>query len=510
MFTPDPCPVYTHTVGGNDAFVTFHFDGYNDSVLEITPTIGVPTDTPECFASHIGVYAILPHFLEERLKQVKLKLETERPIDASRSATTRYYSAETGEELIEDALDFDDIGGDKVAVIPFEGAITKKRSKFAEASAIEIRKLVRTAANDPQVSRIVLKIDSPGGAVSGIDDLAFEVREAAKKKPVIAFIEDLGASAAYWVASQATEIVSNNSAFVGSLGVYGVLYDTSEQMKREGIEVHVVSSGGVKGAGVPGTKITKDVIADEQRIIDAITEIFKANVAAGRDLSEKEVTALFDGRIHPAKEAIKLGLVDRIDSLESTFTTKAEEETMPEDEDKKKKKEDEDEEKSESELDTDAFRHDDDEDDDDEDEDKKKKEKKDKKGSTPVDEFAEDVAALALETKKAGCFFSVESITAKLIRAGGKAETPDEALTFAIARSEELKKIVPSIGSMAAPEDSGDEVKATVDKESLGDKWKALIEKVRVPGNALLTHQAAKKANPKLLEALLAAHNPSL
>lgn len=272
-------------------------------------------DTKDCLLSHMGIYAIEPLSMRGMLAQIRSRQASERAVDSSVALKADLYSPDAKE--VASAAEQPTV----TAVIPFHGPITKKRSKFAEASAVEIRALVRAMARDASVSRIVLHIDSPGGAVEGIDDLAQEVAAAAKLKPVVAYIEDLGASAAYWVASQATTIIANRSAFVGSLGVYGVLYDSSGAAAREGVKVHVISTGGVKGAGIPGAPVTEAILADEQRIVDEISEQFQSAVRTGRGFTKAATKALFDGKVHSAESALAMKLIDKVSAFEDVLAS---------------------------------------------------------------------------------------------------------------------------------------------------------------------------------------------
>jgi signal peptide peptidase SppA len=206
--------------------------------------------------------------------------------------------------------------GDGVAVVRLRGPMMKYVSSMnAGASTVFARRQIRQAVEDDQVGAILLEIDSPGGTVSGTMDLAQEVAKAAAKKPVYAFVEDLTASAAMWVASQATRIYANNpTALVGSIGTYAVLYDMSQRAEDLGIKVHVIKAGDHKGTGVAGTEITEEQLADAQRIVDALNAEFLNGVAQGRGLSVSEVQKIADGRVHPAAEAVGIKLVDAIKS----------------------------------------------------------------------------------------------------------------------------------------------------------------------------------------------------
>lgn len=205
----------------------------------------------------------------------------------------------------------------QVAVITMRGEMMKAESSFGGASTVATRKKIRAAARDSSVRAIVLHIDSPGGTVAGTEDLADDVFQANKQKPVVAFIEDLGASAAYWVASQAGEIHANNSALVGSIGTFAVIFDSSKMAEDIGVKVHVVKAGDFKGAGVGGTPVTDEQLEEIQQRVNDFNELFLAGVTRGRaDLSLTRVRQIADGRVHIAKRAKELALIDQVGTFE--------------------------------------------------------------------------------------------------------------------------------------------------------------------------------------------------
>jgi protease-4 len=205
-----------------------------------------------------------------------------------------------------------------IAVVELVGSMTKYGSSFSDLpyGTIGIRRAVKNAVNDKTVKGIMLLIDSPGGAVAGTSDLANDIKEASKKKPVTAYIEDLGASAAYWVASQADVVVANPGALVGSIGTYMVVNDFSGYYADKRIKTHVIKAGKYKGDGVPGSEITQEQIEDFQRIVNEINELFMKGVAKGRDMTAEKIEELADGRVHEATKAKKLGLVDTVQSYD--------------------------------------------------------------------------------------------------------------------------------------------------------------------------------------------------
>ena len=205
-----------------------------------------------------------------------------------------------------------------VAVVDLNGVMTKYGGSFSSmpGGVVGLRRTLRAAAADAQVTSIVLRVDSPGGSVAGTDDMADDVRLVNQIKPVVAYLEDIAASAAYYVASPAGKIVSAKGTMVGSIGVYMVVDDWSGAMAASGVKRHVIRSGPMKGAGVAGTEITPEQLADFQRTVDELHGLFVDTVAAGRKMTTEQVGKIADGRIHIASRAKELGLVDAIGTFE--------------------------------------------------------------------------------------------------------------------------------------------------------------------------------------------------
>ncbi len=210
-----------------------------------------------------------------------------------------------------------------VAIIPVQGPLEKHQTLlgflFGGSSMIAIADAVRAAVRDEKIREIILDIDSPGGTVAGNADLADEVFAARKRKPITAVISDIGASGAYVIASQATSIVANKTALVGSIGVLLIVRDFSAALEGEGIKVHVIKSGKFKGAGAFGAKITDEQLVEFQRIVDGMNGEFVSVIARGRGVAASQIASLADGRVHIADDAKKLGLIDGIARLEDVI-----------------------------------------------------------------------------------------------------------------------------------------------------------------------------------------------
>lgn len=200
------------------------------------------------------------------------------------------------------------------AVIRLSGLLMKHESSMMDStSTVMARRDIRTAAQSANIGGIMLVVDSPGGSAAGTEDLYQEISAAAAQKPVVAFIEDLGASAAYYAACGATEIYANNpGAWVGSIGTVMTIYDVSKQAQADGVEAVVFATGDLKGAGTPGAPLTQDQRDYFQGLIDNTQKMFDAAVVTGRELNSKQLAAVRTGQVWPASDAVKLGLLDGI------------------------------------------------------------------------------------------------------------------------------------------------------------------------------------------------------
>lgn len=280
---------------------------------------------PICFASYMGEWAIDPVYLKRATAAIVSGMH--RGADASLPhAHAPALSIRAATAVPDPASDPDqpevmyvrtDAG---TAVIQMTGAMMKARSKFGGISTVDTRRYIRAALTDPEVGALLLAIDSPGGTVSGTQALADEIRAADRLKPIVAHIEDLGASAGFWAASQARRVTANRSALVGSLGTYGVIEDTSKRAQADGVTVHVISTGAQKGAFVDGAPITPAQLAAYQTLIDDLNGLFMRAVQEGRRLTSEQTSTLFDGRVHIAEKALALGLIDSILSFDQALT----------------------------------------------------------------------------------------------------------------------------------------------------------------------------------------------
>jgi len=212
-----------------------------------------------------------------------------------------------------------------LASIPVRGMLNKRYSFGSFMSSyVNIAYAVEAAAADKKVKTIMLTVDSPGGYVHGMADASDAIAKARRVKPVVAQIDDMGASAAYDLASQASVVYANRSAMVGSIGTLGVIYDYSKLMDNLGIKAEVFATGKYKWTGVEGTSLTDEQREWIQSEVDAMGDAFVADVARGRRRSAEDIQKLATGRTWFAEEAKSLGLIDEVRSYRETTAELAE------------------------------------------------------------------------------------------------------------------------------------------------------------------------------------------
>lgn len=189
-----------------------------------------------------------------------------------------------------------------------------------------IRQAVLSALADPEVSAILLSIDSPGGVVQGTKELADFLAEAAASKPMAAYANGLCASAAFWIAAATGRILAPTTALVGSIGVIMCLEDYSGLYEKMGLRLEYIASGKFKAAGRSGKELTEEERAYFQDRLDRLHEIFKSDVRAHLGLASAEKDWA-EAQLMVADQAQPLGLVSGIVRDEQEALTLLAEET---------------------------------------------------------------------------------------------------------------------------------------------------------------------------------------
>ena len=213
-----------------------------------------------------------------------------------------------------------------VAVIPVVGIVSHRMSLMGDisgpggASTQKLTAQLRQALEDGNCKAIVLDVDSPGGSVEGVTELASEIFSARKQKPIKAVCNAMAASAAYWLASAADEVICTPSGQCGSIGAFMLLQDESEALAKEGIKITMIKSAAHKGEGHPTQPLSEDAIAYAQSQVDTMGNMFNKAVAQNRGTSQANVREKFgQGRSFLAADAVKAGLADRVATLDEVL-----------------------------------------------------------------------------------------------------------------------------------------------------------------------------------------------
>jgi signal peptide peptidase SppA len=202
---------------------------------------------------------------------------------------------------------------DGVAVVPVQGVLDKNVSAMAAQSGAtgldDIEGMLTKALQDDSVQGILLDVNSPGGSVTGVPELAKKIAAAATVKPVVAFTDTMMASAAYWLSAGADAIVASESSSVGSIGVYMGFNDTSRANELAGIQTHLIKSGKYKAAGFEGVKPTDEQLAMMQESVDKIAGWFNGFVAKHRTGMPESAR---EGQTFFGVDAVAVDMIDRV------------------------------------------------------------------------------------------------------------------------------------------------------------------------------------------------------
>lgn len=235
-----------------------------------------------------------------------------------RQMTAAVYSASMDDEMCELRVEGTD------AIIPVMGPLTYKADfwswLFGGASYDILNEQVAMAEADGNIKRVVYLFDTPGGEVTGIMEAAAAIKNC--KKPTVAVVDPMCASAGLWLASQCNRIVSVPSGEIGSLGVQAVNVSYAEMMKKSGIDVKIFRADISPNKNMGHPYEPRSEAADEavQAKVDRWGARFVSAVAGGRGVSEDDVLAKFgQGKMLEASDAIDVGLIDGIGDLRSVL-----------------------------------------------------------------------------------------------------------------------------------------------------------------------------------------------
>ena len=206
---------------------------------------------------------------------------------------------------------------DDVAVIEVVGTLVQRGGWIGASSGLTsyqgLRTQIEEARDDPGVKAIALEIDSPGGEVAGLPDLADVIRAAREVKPVRAYVADLAASAAYVLASQASEVIVSRTSMVGSMGALMVHYDISAALQEAGVRPTIISSGRRKSDFAQELPLAEAALTWAQSEVDQARDMISEIIASGRGDSLNKAAALAtEAGLFTGQAAVAAGLADRV------------------------------------------------------------------------------------------------------------------------------------------------------------------------------------------------------
>ena len=211
------------------------------------------------------------------------------------------------------------IAAPKIAVVYAEGAIVGGRGSIETVGSERFAEEFRYLRDDDSVKAIVLRVNSPGGSATASEVILREILLTKKKKPVIVSMGNVAASGGYWIAAGADRIFAEESTVTGSIGVFGLLSNIEEIANENGVTWDVVKTGKFADIGSNVRPKTEAELAIYQKSVNKTYQLFLNKVARYRDLPIKQVKNIAQGRVWSGKEAVKIGLVDRIGGLESAI-----------------------------------------------------------------------------------------------------------------------------------------------------------------------------------------------
>ncbi len=196
--------------------------------------------------------------------------------------------------------------GDKVAVLRVEDVILDSRIYLESIESI---------TKDDDIKALVVRIDSPGGAVGPSQEIFSELKALGNELPIVASIGGVGASGGYYIACAAEKIYANPGAITGSIGVIAQFASYEKLLNWAKIDVEVIKSGKYKDVGSAFREMNKEDKQYIQQLIDNVYDQFKAAVASSRDLDAKEIDRVADGKIYTGEQALNLKLIDELGTI---------------------------------------------------------------------------------------------------------------------------------------------------------------------------------------------------
>lgn len=262
-------------------------------------------------AAQLGLISKVAYY-DQLLATLKKKVGAEKEDDIHFISYNKYKKAQPEKE--------EEASGNKIALIVGEGEIGSGKGERGSIGSETICEALRKARNDKNIKAVVLRINSPGGSALASDVMWREIQLTKKEKPVIASMSDVAASGGYYMAMGCDKIVAQPTTITGSIGVFGLMFNTKDMFKNKlGITFDGVKTGAfsdIGGMNRPLTDLEKQIIQQE---VNKIYETFTSKAASGRKMDVNQLKSLAGGRVWSGLEAKANGLVDELGGLDKAF-----------------------------------------------------------------------------------------------------------------------------------------------------------------------------------------------
>lgn len=299
-----------------------YMDGlWNDILIDMSRDRGVNAAKLDTIASKADIRNVRDAVEQELIGAVKYRdqvlkiIANKLKIKKSSDIEFLSFSTYAKERFTEDQMRFD-IEDPNIAVILAEGGISASGD---EMTSKEICKLIREAREKKSVKAIVFRINSPGGSALASDEIWREVKLTRESRPVIVSMGDVAASGGYYVAAPATVIFAEPTTITGSIGVFGVIPYTGAMLENKlGITFDRVTTN-EHSSMTTNRRLTDSELGIIQEEVDNIYQDFLNRVATGRGMTTERVNEIARGRVWTGRDALRVGLVDRLGGLQDAI-----------------------------------------------------------------------------------------------------------------------------------------------------------------------------------------------
>lgn len=200
--------------------------------------------------------------------------------------------------------------GEKIAILEINGAILSSK---------EVVKQIKSVKKNDKIKGLIVRINSPGGGVAPSQEIYSEIKKLSSKKAVVASFSSIAASGGYYIGCAADKIVANPGTLTGSIGVIMDFSNMKGLLEKLGLKNYVIKSGKFKDIGSPARNMTKEEKNLLQSVIDSVHNQFVEVVAKGRNKAREDVLKIADGRIFSGEQALALGLIDNLGTLQDSI-----------------------------------------------------------------------------------------------------------------------------------------------------------------------------------------------